>query len=176
MNITQVQVSIHEKRNHPYEYGHYDCGVTLTADLDPGQDYGAAVDVLRLQARAHVLAECNEWERDVREQKRIDDLRISIHGRLRSVRYAGTLEGVNRYADSCLEQIAQLPQDMRGQFKADLAVAMQEAQAQIIKEDDVPDPDDDPDDDLDDDFDHDLCPHCHRVLDLETGLCPNCDP
>lgn len=33
MNVTQITVMVHEKRNHPHEYGHYDAEVRYTAEI-----------------------------------------------------------------------------------------------------------------------------------------------
>jgi hypothetical protein len=61
MNIQSVTVEIHEKRNHPHAYGHYDARIAYTAQVEEGE---AAEDVaIRLQAlaRQQVEAECDRW-------------------------------------------------------------------------------------------------------------------
>ena len=73
MKITQVEVAVHEKRNNPFAFGHYDCGVTLTAEYAEDAEH-AELDVnlydLRDVARGHVAAECDSWERGVRRDRR----------------------------------------------------------------------------------------------------------
>ena len=63
MRVEEVTVCVHEKRNHPHEYGHYDCSVTFTAQVDQREREGADAAVTRLRelARAHVRAECDAW-------------------------------------------------------------------------------------------------------------------
>ena len=54
MRVTEVTVEVHEKRNHPHEYGHYDCSVTLAAVLDDWEPSDASISELRAMAAAHV--------------------------------------------------------------------------------------------------------------------------
>lgn len=61
MKVTQVQVTVHEKRNHPHEYGHYDAEVRLTADLEEGDTVAGTLDTLRTMARVEVKQECDGW-------------------------------------------------------------------------------------------------------------------
>lgn len=68
MDVTQIRVSIHEKRNHPHEFGHYDAEVGLVAQLHSGDSLGPAIEELRVIARAHVRLECARWESEVRIQ------------------------------------------------------------------------------------------------------------
>jgi hypothetical protein len=166
MQITQVAVTVHEKRNNPYEYGHYDCGVTLTADRGQTPD-DTAIGILRTLARAHVLAECNGWEHDLHEERRVDSLCTQINSDVHRIRNASSFETADRYAQSCRKRIAELPDTLQEEWEGKLETALQEARAQIIKEDTVPDPDDDPD--------FDTCPGCGRELNSD-GFCPHCQP
>lgn len=68
MNVTHVVVSIHEKRNHPHEYGHFDASVTLTAEPQPGDYYDTLLVELREIARHHVQEECDDWVGEMRKK------------------------------------------------------------------------------------------------------------
>lgn len=61
MKVTQITVSVHEKRNHPYEYGHYDAEVRLTADMEEGDTVAGTAAALRDMARIEVTNECDGW-------------------------------------------------------------------------------------------------------------------
>lgn len=82
MKIQTVTVEIHEKRNHPHEYGHYDSRVSYTAQLDEGEQAAQVVESLQFQARQQVAIECDRWIADVERKKEIekarDDLRWAI--------------------------------------------------------------------------------------------------
>lgn len=67
MEITSVTVSVHEKRNHPHEFGHYDCDVRFTADLEEGEDADQAIRMLRHRAGVQVAAECDAWVEGIEE-------------------------------------------------------------------------------------------------------------
>lgn len=68
MQVKTVEVQIHEKRNNPHAYGHYDASVRLTAELSGGELRGTegAIEELLGKARGYVLAECDRWEASVR--------------------------------------------------------------------------------------------------------------
>jgi hypothetical protein len=67
MEITSVTVSVHEKRNHPHEFGHYDCDVRFTADLEDGEDADLVARQLRHRAGVQVAAECDAWVEGIEE-------------------------------------------------------------------------------------------------------------
>lgn len=68
MQITEIVVSVHEKRNNPYAYGHYDAEVRLTAEVTENEDPDGAILRLRAIARQHVKNECNVWEAALRDE------------------------------------------------------------------------------------------------------------
>jgi len=68
VNITSVTISVHEKRNNPHEYGHYDCDVRLAADLEEGEDADQAVRMLRHRAGLQVKAELDAWIEGMEEE------------------------------------------------------------------------------------------------------------
>lgn len=61
MDITNVSVTIHEKKNHPHEFGHFDAGVTISADVESGENADKVLRELREQARGHVDDEIGLW-------------------------------------------------------------------------------------------------------------------
>ena len=74
MKITHVEVEVHEKRNHPYEYGHYDASVRLCADVDDTDGVHAVIDELRDIARWHVKTECDQWRNSLSTPSPYEDL------------------------------------------------------------------------------------------------------
>lgn len=71
MYITQVTITVHEKRNHPYEYGHRDAEVQVTAQLTPYESFDVTVETLRINARLHVENELDAWIKGI-EQHRLE--------------------------------------------------------------------------------------------------------
>lgn len=57
MKYQTITVGIHEKRNHPTEYGHFDANVSYTVQVEDGEDIHSATEFLRAKARQHVEAE-----------------------------------------------------------------------------------------------------------------------
>jgi hypothetical protein len=68
MDVIRVEVTVHEKRNHPYEYGHCDCEVRLMADVGAGDDLDVTVQTLREKAAGHVRAHLDEWAEGIRRE------------------------------------------------------------------------------------------------------------
>lgn len=72
--VRSIRVSIHEKRNNPHAYGHYDADVSYeVATLDPLTE--AELDALTAfwleKARKVAIAECDRWEAQVRLEEEI---------------------------------------------------------------------------------------------------------
>lgn len=82
MIVKTVTVEVHEKKNHPYEYGHYDASVRLEADLDPNENADDLIDRLQRQAAFKVQAQCALWiieiEKDRRKTKIANDLDYAL--------------------------------------------------------------------------------------------------
>jgi len=78
MQLTNVRVEIHEKRNHPHEYGHYDATVGYTAMVEPGEDAEAAVAALRQLAHENVTAQCNTWIEAIRQERALAQARETL--------------------------------------------------------------------------------------------------
>lgn len=78
MKIQSVTVEIHEKRNNPNAYGHYDSRVAYTADLDDGEEAKAVVEQLQFVARQQVAIECDRWEAEVKLQEKRSNARTNL--------------------------------------------------------------------------------------------------
>jgi len=88
MYVTQVTVSVSEKRAHPFEHANYAASVTLTASLEPNESPDRVVTDLQYRASRAVMDECGEWENGVKEQKLIDDVFERLHYIYRELAYA----------------------------------------------------------------------------------------
>lgn len=117
MKITTVTVEIHEKRNHPHEYGHRDAQVAYTADLDEGEEADAAVVQLQLQARQRVEAELDRWIAEVEQQRTWETARSQL-GYMVS-RAEGDDIDVAEFARHLLN----LPEGEREEYQTNLAAA-----------------------------------------------------
>ena len=87
MNITQITVSIHEKRNHSHEYGHYDAEVRYTADVTPDDDILKRTKELQYLAGSFVAAKCHEWIKGIDLERQIEESRQSFRSRLHHAVY-----------------------------------------------------------------------------------------
>jgi len=61
MIVSTIVVEVHEKRNHPHEYGHRDCSIRIEAGLDEGEDAESVITRLRGKAQKHVDLELDAW-------------------------------------------------------------------------------------------------------------------
>jgi len=128
MQVTQVTVNVHEKRNNPYEYGHYDCSVTLTAGVGPAESHEEVAAKLRLDARRHVLEECAQWISDLeaaREAQRgIEQVQhvVEMIGQISAGHY------VEWFARQCQAVIDELPTThLQALWQERLALAVEAA-------------------------------------------------
>lgn len=127
MKVTQVTVTVHEKRNHPHEFGHYDCSVALTAEVGAELEAHDAIALLRAKARVQVLEECANWETNVRREGRIAKLVRELESELANIRRWVSQESLQDRMCACLDIIRCLPEDDRGKWKDGLAEAMGKA-------------------------------------------------
>lgn len=115
-HIKEVTVTVHEKRNHPYEFGHFDCSISLVAEL-PDLSYiqhetmiSDRIAELRAEALAHVQEECDRWEleqhRDYNYRGELGAIRACIH----RISYVSSSElfGVVKNAIKHLEEAMRL--------------------------------------------------------------------
>lgn len=123
MNVTQIAVSIHEKRNHPFEYGHYDCEVRLTAELDSDEDIFDEIVCLREMARGHVLGECEMWQEQIREDHRIEELTYQIKTCLNGV--TARWSNWEEQARIASGKIKELPSQLQKEWSDQLAAAVE---------------------------------------------------
>jgi len=87
VNITQVAVSSHEKRNHPHEYGHYDAEVRFTAELAPGEN--AVVRTRELQQLAGLLVaeKCDGWIEGIERARKMEEVGGAFRSKLNRATY-----------------------------------------------------------------------------------------
>jgi hypothetical protein len=82
MHVTSITVKIHEKRNHPHEYGHFDAETGYTIALDPGDDPLAVEAEWRARAYAAVQAQCDNWIAGIEETRQQQRARSNLDGSL----------------------------------------------------------------------------------------------
>lgn len=128
MKVTEVTVTIHEKRNNPFKCGHYDCSVTYRAELEKPDSYGQRTRRLREIARAHVEEECAKWEDTLREQHRIEKLEGDISFYMSRVVTSAEPEA---YRERVEDLIFQLPTRMRTKYMEQLEETIQEREAEL---------------------------------------------
>lgn len=87
MLVTEVSVVIHEKRNHPYEYGHRDAEVRLAAQLTPYESIDAVIDELHVKARSHVEKELDSWLKEIEYDRRVSAFLNSVRADINQLRW-----------------------------------------------------------------------------------------
>jgi len=130
MKITRTEVTIHEKRNNPFAFGHYDCSVTLTAELgDEIPD--DAIAELRDTARWHVEDECERWESSVRQEKTLADTRARITDSMQRLRWANSEDDIVCEVDVILKEVQTLPEDDREELVIQMNAAAETRRLRI---------------------------------------------
>lgn len=69
MQVTNVTIDIHEKKNHPHEFGHFDARCSMSAQIGESEDGDDVADDLRTLCRAHVQSEIDRWLEDVQADR-----------------------------------------------------------------------------------------------------------
>ncbi len=69
MKVQTVTVEIHEKRNHPNEYGHYDARVAYTVEVETAENPADVVSSYQFLARQQVANECDRWIAELERKK-----------------------------------------------------------------------------------------------------------
>jgi len=137
MQIREISVTIHEKRNHPYAYGNYDCEVRLTAALgeeDDGRE-DDCIDELADTARANVLAELDAWEDGVIQEHELQERINRIGNRISDLGWRYGNEDFEDRVLAILDEIELLPEEMRDKFIKELDLGVKESKS---KEKDIP--------------------------------------
>ena len=104
MKVNEVTVTVHEKRNHPHEYGHYDCGVTLTAECFWNETTDEVVSNLRGEAAAHVQEHLDGWIAGITR-------RYELTGLIDRMEYASSIEQLELLLGELYLLSAALPDD-----------------------------------------------------------------
>lgn len=112
MRVTEVSVSVHEKRNHPTEYGHRDCSVQIVASVEHLESADVVARELLGKATAHVQRELDVWIDDI-EFANAQAIALSkITDSLFQMTYA-TSDGVDRLIEEMIDAAVILPANER---------------------------------------------------------------
>lgn len=65
--IREIVVEVHQKKDHPHEYGHYDALVRLSVDVLPGADPVVEIGKLLDLAQEQVQGEIGQWLESIQE-------------------------------------------------------------------------------------------------------------
>lgn len=137
--VKEVVVSVHEKRNHPFEFGHYDASVTFTITADPNRrdqpDYMQGLTRL-WQTRAHqiVCERCDGWEAGVREQRRIADVVGDLSRACNHIRSGYDILPTAKHA---VELIRQLPFEDESAWREVIREALATGKKEALKRKDL---------------------------------------
>ena len=100
MNITEITVSAHEKRNHPYEYGHYDAEVSYTATVGIADDILKVTKELQYLADSFVREKCDQWIGLINLERKVAAFEATFRNRLQNAVWANDdAEAERRFAD-----------------------------------------------------------------------------
>lgn len=100
MNITEITVSAHEKRNHPYEYGHYDAEVSYTATVGVADDILKVTKELQYLADSFVREKCDQWISLVNLERKVAAFEATFRSRLNNAVWTNDeAEAERRFAD-----------------------------------------------------------------------------
>lgn len=170
MQIIQITVEAHEKRNHPHEYGHADASCRVVADIHPQDDVGVAVAMLQGRARRHVSQELDAWIAGIEEGLRIERVIHRIESALRNLD-ATITSPVLRYAKPALRAIRELPLEMQPGWEERFRESLRKAAVRrykALEEEERAGKDDSP---LEDTY---RCSTCGETISPE-GWCCCCD-
>jgi hypothetical protein len=145
--ITSVTVTIHEKKNHPFEFGHYDASVTLTAEINPAENEKDVAQALQFTARSLVKQEIDGWVDAVNhEREQNEALEIAQDGINRAAwARGGSEEYQNTYrflhARNALRAIRKLDNPVqRGDLRQQLRKALAESRQEMERRKGEPEP------------------------------------
>ncbi len=100
MNITEITVSAHEKRNHPYEYGHYDAEVSYTATVGVADDVLKVTKELQYLADSFVREKCDQWIGLINLERTVTAFEATFRSRLQNAVWTNDdAEAERRFAD-----------------------------------------------------------------------------
>jgi len=141
--ITEVVVTTHEKRSHPYEFGHADASVTLTVTVEPNESAADIIDAALLTCRNHCYENLDEWLGDIEHEREQERLLIRVRSKLqrlenwRELSPDKLLEFCNKLEESILE-ITDPDERMKAlvRFESGLSAANEKIFAAIISEGD----------------------------------------
>lgn len=123
MKIQTVTVEIHEKRNNPNAYGHYDSRVAYTAEVQDGEEAKDVVEQLQFIARQQVAIECNRWEAEVKREEQRNSARSSL--RWIVDRAKNSLQGESDVKEF-EKNVSLLPLDEQAEYRTRLEESIEE--------------------------------------------------
>lgn len=126
MKIQSITVEIHEKRNHPHEYGHYDARVSYTVEPNAPENPEDVVAYLQSVARQQVAAECDRWIADINRKQEIGSAKSDLDW---MITRAGDSPAEEFNEERFNTKLAVLPVEEQAEYLSRLEVA----KAQYIK-------------------------------------------
>lgn len=106
MFVKEITVEVHEKRNHPHEFGHKDCSVSFSAMLEDEEDALDWVELLREKADQQVKAHLDTWIAEIQLERDIES--IESHIRLR-FNWPGNEKELGERYENTIQRIDALP-------------------------------------------------------------------
>ena len=135
MEIKEVTVTVHEKRNHPFVYGHYDCEVSFVADVNAGDSIDQSVSDLRTVARSNVQEELDDWEHDILIAKEKEEREARVVRDINSLSYRYGYPDYDECRQDVVDKIVACPKDEQAYFFDVLDSVEEQAK---VDEDDIP--------------------------------------
>lgn len=135
MRVTEVSVSVHEKRNHPTEYGHRDCSVQIVASVEHLEAADVVARELLGKATAHVQRELGEWITVIEQDYRLAEVRSEVHFQMRQLRVSFSGEIAKRTLAAIREGVAALPADEQAALLEEAEKAYQVGMVKFFEED-----------------------------------------
>jgi hypothetical protein len=123
MNVKTITVEIHEKRNHPHEYGHYDARVSYTVELEEGDSPEMATLAYLSTARQQVVTECDRWIAEIEHKRQVEEAKRELHWILERAKSSGVQDND---AENFEENLLALPTEQQDEYRAKLEAAKQE--------------------------------------------------
>lgn len=138
MDIKEVSVEVGETRNHPFEYGNRRASVRMTAGLDEGDNHEVSAAELRLMARQQVEAELDGWEKDLLQERHVEEVLEELGFVRKRFRYQGFFEAdeIDNLLNQALTLIDELPEDRREPFEQEFRNLADEKLAELEPDED----------------------------------------
>ena len=130
MNITEITVSAHEKRNHPYEYGHYDAEVSYTATVGVADDILRVTKELQYLADSFVREKCDQWISLVNLERKVAAFEATFRSRLNNAVWANDEAELERHLADLDKWLLENSDGMSVTVVSDMRVQIDPARAE----------------------------------------------